>query len=43
MITNTPLIALGAVSIVLIVIAVILLAAVIALYIFWKKSRKETG
>ncbi len=41
MITNTPLIALGAVSIVLIVIAVILLAAVIALYIFGRKAEKK--
>lgn len=41
MINSTPLIALGAVSIVLIVIAVILLAAVIALYIFGRKAEKK--
>ena len=41
MITNTPLIALGAVSIVGKLIAVILLAAVIALYIFGRKAEKK--
>ena len=41
MINNTPILALGALSITLIVITVILLIAIIALYIFGKKAEKR--